>query len=420
MNGVLLKGGHVVRKAQGQAERLDVSIGADGRIARMGVDLQANGSVVIHLDGQLITPAFVDMHQHLDKSLSIDEAPNPEGTLIGAAEAIMRYAGTLSSESIDRRARRTLDMCIGHGTAAIRSHTNVDYEMQMRGVEALLALQEEYRDSIHLDVVAFMSSSAARGDVQGARKLLESALDAGANTIGGAPNFSPDPPAFIDMLLEVGMRRGCLIDLHVDETLNPEARWLAYLARRAAQLGMGDRVVAGHCSSLYAMEADDAARVMDLIQESGMGIVTLPAANLFLQARSDTRLPARGLTRVVELLARGVPVVSASDNIQDAFVPVGTGDMLEAARWTILAAHLLKDAPRRAFEMISATPARLMHLEPTELEPGRWANMVIAPAASLEDLVRSGTRPRSVFHRGRCVAGPLQQENRRGAIAAAV
>jgi cytosine/adenosine deaminase-related metal-dependent hydrolase len=90
--------------------------------------------------------------------------------------------------------------------------------------------------------------------------------------------------------------------------------------------------------------------------------VTLPAANLFLQGRSYDRPTPRGLTRVNDLARAGVTVACASDNIQDPFVPTGSGDLLEIARWTMLAAHLASTELARAFDMATRHPARLMGL----------------------------------------------------------
>ena len=90
--------------------------------------------------------------------------------------------------------------------------------------------------------------------------------------------------------------------------------------------------------------------------KAGIAVVTLPAANLFLQGRDAGQLPPRGLTRVRELLDAGVPVAAASDNIQDPFIPIGSGDLLEIARWTLVAGHLgLGDLPT-AFDMVSPFP----------------------------------------------------------------
>lgn len=401
----LLRGGRLAESGWVEPRPLDMAIGTDGRIAEIGRDLAAEGCEIVDLGGRLVTPALVDMHQHLDKSHSVDEAPNPSGTLAGAGAAFGAYAQGLTSEAITRRARRTLEACLERGTVAIRSHANVDHQLRLRSVEALVALKQDYRDRMHLDIVAFVTSSAAKGDIAAARHLLEDALAAGADTVGGAPNLAPDPAAFIDMLMETAARHNRPIDLHIDETLDPSARCLEHLAMRTRQMGLWGRVVAGHCSSLAAVDDKVAGKIMEQVLEAEIGIVTLPAANLFLQARDSARLPARGLTRVVELMRLGVPTATASDNIQDAFVPVGSGDMLEMARWTILAGHLLADAPAVAFDMITRVPASMMGIETASLAVGDWANLLVTDAADVADLVRSGPLRRAVFYRGRRVAG---------------
>ncbi len=401
---LLLRGGRVAASGWQAPRRADLIVGADGRIEAVGEGRPAEGADIVDASGRLITPGLVDMHQHLDKSHTLDAAPNLSGTLAGAGEAFSAYARTATKEDIAQRARRTIEACLARGTVAIRSHANVDYELRLRSVEALAALREEYRERLHLDVVAFVTGSAARGDPAEARRLLEDALAAGADTVGGAPNLAADPAGFIDMLLDVAEKHGRRVDLHVDEHLRPQADNLLHLARQTRLRGLGDGVVAGHCSSLSAMD-DAAAAVMEEVARSGMGIVTLPTANLFLQGRGAERPVARGLTRVTDLIARGVPLATASDNIQDAFVPVGSGDMLELARWTILAGHLMRNEPALAFDMIAGVPARLLGLGPCGIAPGVWANLLVSEAGDVTDLVRTGPLRRTVFYRGRPVAG---------------
>lgn len=408
--GTLLRGGHVAASGWQSPRRADVLVGAHGRIVAVGEGLPAAGADTVDASGRLIVPGLVDMHQHLDKSHTLDAAPNLSGTLAGASEAFAAYGRIATKEDIARRARKTVDACLARGTVAIRSHANVDYELRMRSVETLVALREDSRERMHLDIVAFVTGSAARGDLGEARRLLEGALAAGADTVGGAPNLAPDPAAFIDMLLDVAEKHDKRVDLHVDEHLRPQAENLLYLAQQTRLRGLGDRVVAGHCCSLSAMEDAAAGPVMDEVVRSGMGIVTLPTANLFLQGRGEARPTARGLTRVAELTGRGVPLASASDNIQDAFVPIGSGDMLELARWTILAGHLLRNEPALAFDMITRVPARLLGLEVQDIAPGEWANFLVTEMGDVTDLVRTGPLQRTVFYRGRVVAGaPLQQ-----------
>jgi cytosine deaminase len=387
---------------------MDLAIGADGRIARLGMALPADGTRVLDLAGRLVVPGLVDMHQHLDKSRIVREVPNPSGTLDGALDAFRRYAAGLTVEAMVRSARRTLEACVARGTVAIRSHANVDRELGGRAVEALVRLREESRDRLRLQVVAFLTSSGARADTATARAMLEAALDAGAEVVGGVPALAPDPPGFLDMLFDVAIRRGCRLDLHVDETLEPRPRHLDGVIERTRALGLGGRVVASHCSLLGALDREEARPLLEGLAVAGIGVVTLPAANLFLQGREAPRLTPRGLTRVADLLAAGVPVACGSDNVQDPFVPVGSGDMLEIARWTVLAGHLLADAPATAFRMATATPARLMGLgDEYGIRAGSWADLLVTDADDVEDLVRSGPLERGVLYHGQLVAGRL-------------
>ncbi|MGO4833898.1 amidohydrolase family protein, partial [Rhizobiaceae sp. 2RAB30] len=340
-----------------------ILISDEGVILDIGPDIEAAPVPSIDLGGRLVTPGFIDMHQHLDKSFTLAEAPNPDGTLIGAIEAFRAYSKGLTRHGMIARAQATVDKCVAMGTCAIRTHANLDHEMQLRSVEAMCTLRDANRERIHLEVVAFATSSAARGDPEAARALLEEASVAGADCIGGTPNLAPDPKRYIDMLFDVAERHGRPIDLHIDETLDPQARWFDYLVESTRQRGMGGRSVGSHVSSLSAVSDDEARRSIDAAAAAGVAVCTLPAANLFLQGRDKRQLVPRGLTRVTDLLAAGVPVATASDNMQDAFVPVGSGDTLEMARWTILSAHLLEDAAGRAFAMITDTPAKIMGLQ---------------------------------------------------------
>src|SRR5262249_60163620 len=129
------------------------------------------------------------------------------------------------------------------------------------------------------------------------------------------------------------------------------------LSERTRGLGFQGRVVASHCSVLSALPLGEAQRIMAGLADAGIGVITLPAANLWLQGRDASQLPPRGLTRVRELLAAGVPVACASDNIQDPFVPTGSADMLQLARWTVLAGHLGGGALTQAYAMTTTLPA---------------------------------------------------------------
>jgi cytosine deaminase len=403
---LVLRGGRI-GAPRTAPEVFDVAVGADGRIARLGRDLAVSGVEELDLGGRLIVPGLVDVHQHLDKSRIVRRAPNPTGTLLGALDAFRRFAPGVSREEIVERARSTVEACLARGTVAIRSHTNVDLEWELRAVEALVEVRERVRDRVRLQIVAFVTSSGARGAVGRARGLLESALDAGADVVGGAPALAPDPAAFTDMLFEVAARRERRLDLHVDENLDPRHRQIEEVIRQTRERRLQGRVVASHCCSLSALPPSVAKPIIEDLAEARIGIVTLPAANLFLQGREADALAPRGLTRVPDLLAAGVPVACASDNIQDPFVPVGTGDMIELGRWTLLAAHLLSDGLGAALRMITTTPAGFMGLDADYgVNEGALADLLVVNAADAEDMLMTGPLERTVFFHGRHVAGP--------------
>ena len=60
----LIKGGRVLDPAQGIDESLDVLI-EEGRIARIGKNLKAEGAETIDAGGQLVVPGLIDVHVHL-------------------------------------------------------------------------------------------------------------------------------------------------------------------------------------------------------------------------------------------------------------------------------------------------------------------------------------------------------------------
>lgn len=403
---LILRGGRVLRTGSTSPEPLTISIGVDGRVAGLtepGSE-HAQGRV-IELDGKLVAPGFVDAHQHLDKTRTLRAVANPEGTLAGAVAAFKQYAATMSREDFLDRAERTLEACLARGTVAIRTHANVDPELRVRGVEMLVELRERWKDRITLQVVAFGTAGATQMGTP-AKEWLDEAIQSGADLIGGTPAISDQPEAFLDMLFDAAARHQLPIDLHLDEHLDATRQLFDAVIARTRRYEMGGRVAAGHCSALSAMAEDDARRVIDGMADAGIAVITLPTANLFLQGRDATRLPPRGLTRVKELISAGVRVAAATDNIQDPFVPVGTGDMLEIARWTLLAGHLSVTDLGTVFAMITKAPAEIMGID-AGIREGARADLVVTDAMDADDLVASGPPVRAVLVAGRLVAGKL-------------
>jgi cytosine deaminase len=398
----------VLRSGAKQPEPLDLAIGTDGRICAVATAItNVTAEKVIDLGNKLVVPGLVDAHQHLDKSRTRRLVDNPTATLEGASAAYRRFAAAATREDIMARAERTLDICLSHGTVAIRSHTNIESQSEVRGIEAMVELRERCRERMTLQIVAHLTSDAPR-KLDAARQWLAAAIAAGADAIGGVPQYAEAPLAFLDLLFEFAERSGLPIDMHIDEHLDPRRLLFDAVIERTRAHGMQGRVTAGHCCALSAAAPDEAKRIVAGLAQAGIAVITLPAANLFLQGRDAEQMPARGLTRVRELLAAGVPVAAASDNIQDPFVPTGSGDLLEVARWTLTAGHLgLQDLPA-AFAMISASPAAMIGLgKDWGIRTGARADLLITDCDDIDDLVATGATRRAVLVAGRLVAGAL-------------
>ena len=79
-----------------------------------------------------------------------------------ASAAYQAFAATVPREDLLARAERTLEVCLAYGTVAIRSHTNIESQSRLNGVEAMIELRERCRDRITLQVVAHLTGDAPR------------------------------------------------------------------------------------------------------------------------------------------------------------------------------------------------------------------------------------------------------------------
>ncbi len=406
---LLLRGGHVLRFGAATPELLDIRIGIDGRISDIGPSLPEGDAELVAVEGRLVLPGLIDMHQHLDKSRTRALLDNPSGTLMGASAAYRALAPSITKEQMVARARRTVEACSAHGTVAIRSHTNIDPQTGVRGIEAMVELRAQCAAFMRIQIVGHVTSGAT-SMLPESDAWLRQAIELGIDAIGGVPAFSSEPVAFLKLLFDSAERSGLPLDMHIDEHLDPAKALFGELAQMTRAYGMSGRVVAGHSSALSAMPPDQAERTIDELREAGVGVVTLPAANLFLQGRDADRLPPRGLTRIRELWTAGVPVAAASDNIQDPFVPTGSGDLLEIARWTVLAGQLGLSDLRQVFEMVSSVPAQMIGLGADwGIRPGARADLLIARAQTIDDLVAEGAPERTVMLEGRVVSSTTNQ-----------
>jgi cytosine/creatinine deaminase len=381
----------------------DVGI-REGRIAAVGVLAAAPAARRVAAAGRLLVPGFVDAHVHLDKAYLLGRTPSREGTLAEAIRVTGDAKRHFTVEDIRARARRLLDHAAAFGTTAIRGHVEIDPIVELRGLEAVLPLRAEYADRLDLQLCAF----AQEGILQrpGTEALLREALRAGADLVGGCPYNDSDGIAHIDRVFALAREFDCDVDFHADFTDDPVHRHVEPILDRTVRHGWQGRVAIGHLTEVAAYDEAEQARIGHALHAGGVGVITLPATDLYLMGRHDSRNVRRGLVPIKRLWAAGVTVAAATNNVQNAFTPAGNGDPLLLTYLLVIAAHLGGETDMvRALDMVTGAPARLLRLPAYGLGVGSQADLVLLDAFTLAEAIGGIPARVLIVKRGRITGG---------------
>jgi cytosine/creatinine deaminase len=388
------------------------------RVAAVGPDVAAGpGEEVLDLSGYVLLPGFAEPHAHLDKAFTARLAHPADGSLASAIDAWLTLRGQLDQADFTARARRAALAYLSHGATVIRAHTDVSPALGTMPLAALRTVRDELDGAVDIEFVAMagnpLTGAAGRENVA----VLRDAIDAGADVVGGAPWLDADPAAACEMLLDLAAAAGLPVDLHVDETTDPAADTLGTLIALARQ-GFPHALTVSHVVSLASRPRAAQRRAAAALAEAGIGVVTLPQTNLWLQGRAAAggaasapadSAPAdgvaspvtRGLTPVSVLLAAGVTVAAGSDNIRDPFNPLSRADPLETAALLAAAAHL---TPAQALTAVTAGAWAVLGRPAPAFQPGAPARFVAVAALDADDAVASAAEDRIVIRGSRVVA----------------
>ena len=372
----------------------------DGRIAEIG---RLTGSLTQHAvecGGRLVTSGLVESHIHLDKVLLSERAPSVEGTLAEAIRVTAEAKRHFTVEDIRARARAVLNMAVRHGTTAMRSHVEVDPIVGLKGLEALLPLKREYAPALDLQLCAFAQEGILQAP--GTEALLGEAMRAGADLVGGCPYNDTDPHAQIDIVFRLAKEFGVDADFHADFFDEPEHLHVRYIAEQTLRHGWQGRVAVGHLTELAALVPEEQDPIIAAIHEAGIGVIVLPATDMYLMGRRDVRNIRRGLAPIKRLLAAGVRVAAASNNVRNAFTPVGTADLKLMGYLLAVGAHMgTPQQIQQALAMVTEHPARILRLPDYGLHLGAQADLVLWETEHPGEIITALATPRLVVKRGR-------------------
>lgn len=386
---------------------VDIQVAA-GKVAQIvRANSQPMGDMaVVDVQGGQVWAGFVDVHTHLDKGHIWERTPNLDGTFDQALDRVkqdsLRY---WQAEDVYRRMEFGLRCSYAHGTQAIRTHIDAFGEQARISFGVFKQLQQEWANRLVLQAVALVSLDYYLTP-EGV-KLADLVAEVGG-VLGGVAYMNPDIEAQLDQVFRLAQERDLALDFHTDETDDPESICLRKVAEAALRCGFGRQVVCGHCCSLAVQSPEVVAETLALVKEAGIGVVSLPLSNLYLQDRKLGRTPRwRGVTVIQELQESGIGVTLASDNCRDPFFGFGDHDLLEVFNQGVRVAHLdmlYGESPA----MVTKTAADLMGLANVgRIGVGLAANLVWFKGRSYSELLSRPQCDRVVIRDGMAIDSTL-------------
>ena len=332
--------------------------------------------------GRLVTPPLIEPHVHLDATGTAgDPAWNESGTLAEGIDVWASYKRDITVEDILERATRTVEWYAAHGVTRIRTHADTT-EPSLTTVEALLELKSRVADLVDLQVVAFPQDGILTDPTH--EDLLREAVEMGIDLVGGIPHNEhtrEDGVESVEIVCDIAERHDRPLDLHIDETDDPNSRFTEVLASEALKRGIGDRVTASHTTAMHSYNNAYADKLISLLADSGVSVVTNPPDNSVLQGAYDDYPRRRGHTRIDELRAAGVTVGLGHDSVLDPWYHYGVADPLDAAFVLAHYAHMAGHGDVSVlWEMLTDANAAVFGAGGYGLEEGNEGSLVVYDA----------------------------------------
>ncbi len=345
----------------------------------------------------LVMPRLTECHVHLDKCHTISRMDRVGGDLSAAIDAQRRDRIHWTADDLRQRAERGLKELMASGCGTVRSH--FDWSSDPENWSPPLAwsvlreLAADFQENIHLQVAALLNTTDLTE--QAKANAIGREIAGGNGVLGLFVLDQPDRRAAIKVAVQLAEKHGLALDFHVDEGLHHSLDGLEIIADTLIATGFQGPVLCGHACSLMNLTDDRLHKLLDKTARAGFTIASLPTSNLYLQGRASGTPDRRGITRIAELQGTNVPVVVGTDNVRDAFCPLGRHDPRKSLELAALTAHL--DPPfGDLLPMITTTAEQALGLPPTTVDGAAIENLVIFDSASTSDWLTGISAPKSL------------------------
>lgn len=337
---------------------------------------------------RMVLPKLTEAHVHLDKCHTISRMEGVGGDLQAAIDAQANDRLNWTPDDIRSRASRGLDELIAAGCGTVRTHVDWgqpdNHAAASEAWPVLCELAEDYRDKVALQI-APLTGIEDLADLATANGIAKQIVNNGG-VLGSFVFGQPEKKAGIRNAFAMAEKYGLALDFHVDEGLEDGLDGLGMIADIANETGFQGPVLCGHACSLMNLSPIDLGRLAEKLAKAGVSVVSLPSANLYLQGRTNGTPDRRGVTRVRELQEAGVQVVVGTDNVRDAFCPLGRFDPRQSLALATLAAHL--DPPfGRYLPMITTNARAALGLAPNTVDGAAIGDLIQFDAETTADLL---------------------------------
>lgn len=343
-------------------------------------EIQAQYPSDINVDGKLLSAPFVEPHIHLDAALTAGEPNwNLSGTLFEGIERWAERKPMLNADDVRQRVYQTIELLIGQGVQYIRTHADVS-DPTLVGLKTLCEIRDEVKDKITMQVVAFPQEGLL--SFPNGMKLMEEALEYGADVVGGIPHFEYTREMGEQSMKDVialAKKYNRLVDVHCDEIDDPNSRFLEVLAAEALFNELGDRVTASHTTAMHSYDNAYCSKLFRLLKRSKINFISCPTESIHLQGRFDSFPKRRGITRVKELTNAGMNVCLGQDSIFDPWYSLGNGKLLRTLDYAMHLCQMMGyNDFTHALDFITDNGAKTLNIESQYgIEVGKPANCIL-------------------------------------------
>lgn len=364
------------------------------------------GTDIVQGRNRILVPSFSDVHVHLDSTrigLPFREHTGGPGVWNMMMNDRMNWRN--AEVPLQERVNTTLGRMIARGTTRVRSYAQVDVDCRLERFEAVAGAKEKFSDKAGVDIIAFPQAGLLREE--GTVELMEEALKAGADVVGGIDpcSLDRDPARHLDIVFGLAEKYQVPIDIHLHEPGELGVFSTDLVLERTRALGMQGKVTMSHAYQLGSVSEATTRRLIEAFADLDVSLASVAPA-------ASGQLPIPLLTEA------GVRLGLGEDGQRDYWSPYGNTDMLDRT-WQLAFTHGFRQDELIEHCLAIATIGGASILDPDArrlqgvrhrpgVEVGDPAELLLVDGETVASTVMDRGQDRTVIHAGKVVADRLE------------